>query len=202
MTDFGLSRQSAHLESRVGTEVYTAPELYFQSPGRRYTPLVDVWSLGVVMLECRDTQRFQDWLRNYWNLPVETRNSYSWMEQLVANETDRLNAGLHPDIWEHELEIRELVIFAMKYMVKIDHRRRKDAARCLRRAMNYFYPSLQQQDSDDDDDDNGGPGGGDGGDGGNDGFPSLSLAQSPDTMVALYDCEKPQSSGDADSVRY
>ncbi|KAM4062849.1 kinase [Hirsutella rhossiliensis] len=57
--DFGLSRESHDLTSICGTVEYTAPEIYLRyqymnSGGRErmsYTPVVDVWSLGVVIYE-------------------------------------------------------------------------------------------------------------------------------------------------------
>ncbi|ENH66013.1 hypothetical protein FOC1_g10001135 [Fusarium oxysporum f. sp. cubense race 1] len=46
--DFGISRDRAELETFCGTLRYQAPEIWL-GPG--YTPIVDIWSLGVVACE-------------------------------------------------------------------------------------------------------------------------------------------------------
>jgi serine/threonine protein kinase len=58
--DFGLSREGDSLKTICGTFVYLAPEVYGKNTiplekRESYTPLVDVWSLGVVLVEllCR-----------------------------------------------------------------------------------------------------------------------------------------------------
>lgn len=50
LADFGLSKQSDYLQTRCGTAIYAAPEIL----SGRYTPLVDIWSVGVLLvrLEC------------------------------------------------------------------------------------------------------------------------------------------------------
>ena len=48
LADFGLSKDTTRLKSCAGTFAYAAPEIYL---GNRYTNMVDVWSLGVVILE-------------------------------------------------------------------------------------------------------------------------------------------------------
>ncbi|OJD15878.1 STE protein kinase [Emergomyces pasteurianus Ep9510] len=53
--DFGLSKEGSHLISHVGTDYYEAPEIkptYFTNI--RYDNKVDIWSLGVVLLEYAD----------------------------------------------------------------------------------------------------------------------------------------------------
>lgn len=47
-TDFGLANDQPDLRTFCGTEQYTVPELYI---GRSYTTVVDIWSLGVIVLE-------------------------------------------------------------------------------------------------------------------------------------------------------
>lgn len=54
LADFGLARvfdpsSTASMSHQVATRSYRAPELLFGS--RHYTPMVDVWSAGVVMAE-------------------------------------------------------------------------------------------------------------------------------------------------------
>ncbi len=46
LTDFGLSRVSSDLTTFCGTAKYLAPEVYTK---KSYTPVVDIWSLGVVV---------------------------------------------------------------------------------------------------------------------------------------------------------
>ena len=47
-TDFGLANDQPDLKTFCGTEQYLAPEVF---TGGRYTSAVDVWSLGVIVLE-------------------------------------------------------------------------------------------------------------------------------------------------------
>lgn len=46
--DFGISRDRAELETFCGTLMYQAPEIWLRLG---YTPIVDIWSLGVVACE-------------------------------------------------------------------------------------------------------------------------------------------------------
>ncbi|KAL9029909.1 MAG: hypothetical protein Q9196_001912 [Gyalolechia fulgens] len=48
LADFGLANDKPDLDTECGTQLYTAPEVYL---GRIYTPLVDLWSLGVIIFE-------------------------------------------------------------------------------------------------------------------------------------------------------
>src|SRR5262249_37369807 len=55
LTDFGITRESHDLTTICGTPDYLAPEVYEESDRREasrsekgsYTPVVDIWSLGV-----------------------------------------------------------------------------------------------------------------------------------------------------------
>ena len=57
--DFGLARDSSELSTFCGSALYLAPEVYLEwqsicsntTPRKKYTPAVDVWSLGVVIYE-------------------------------------------------------------------------------------------------------------------------------------------------------
>jgi len=48
LADFGLANDKPELKTVCGTQRYTAPEVYF---GSNYTALVDLWSLGVIILQ-------------------------------------------------------------------------------------------------------------------------------------------------------
>ncbi|KAI1306665.1 kinase-like domain-containing protein [Xylaria venustula] len=48
ISDFGLSKASDELLSRVGTTRYMAPEAF---KGQKYTAAVDIWSLGLVIIQ-------------------------------------------------------------------------------------------------------------------------------------------------------
>ena len=48
LADFGLSRAQVDLTTMCGTPIYLAPEVW---GGKKYTPVVDIWSLGVVAFE-------------------------------------------------------------------------------------------------------------------------------------------------------
>ncbi len=84
--DFGLSRQAADPTSLCGTYRYMAPEMHSEearrhrSRGRHpYTPAVDIWSLGVVILELSPS-----------GLPEDTSSGLLWCERIV----DKLNVDL------------------------------------------------------------------------------------------------------------
>ena len=47
LADFGLVQQNQLLRTCCGTNYYTAPEVWSGS----YTPAIDIWSLGVIVLE-------------------------------------------------------------------------------------------------------------------------------------------------------
>jgi serine/threonine/tyrosine protein kinase RAD53 len=47
VADFGLTTNKSSLKTVYGTHIYTAPKVY---SGAHYTPLVDLWSLGVIIL--------------------------------------------------------------------------------------------------------------------------------------------------------
>ena len=48
LADFGLANDKSYLETICGTQLYVAPEVYRRS---RYTTAVDLWSLGVIILD-------------------------------------------------------------------------------------------------------------------------------------------------------
>ena len=48
LADFGLANDKPDFKTLCGTQLYTAPEVYL---GEKYTTLVDLWSLGVIILQ-------------------------------------------------------------------------------------------------------------------------------------------------------
>lgn len=48
MADFGLANDKSDLETSCGTRLYAAPEIYGKT---KYTTAVDLWSLGVIVLQ-------------------------------------------------------------------------------------------------------------------------------------------------------
>ncbi|KAI9777434.1 MAG: hypothetical protein M1816_004724 [Peltula sp. TS41687] len=48
LADFGLANDKSDLETLCGTRLYTAPEIFLN---RKYTTSVDLWSLGVIVLQ-------------------------------------------------------------------------------------------------------------------------------------------------------
>ena len=48
LADFGFANDRPYLETVCGTQQYTAPEVYL---GSKYTASVDLWSLGVIILQ-------------------------------------------------------------------------------------------------------------------------------------------------------
>lgn len=49
LSDFGLSKATADLQTFCGTHLYAAPEIYTTRRGIYYTKSCDIWSLGVVV---------------------------------------------------------------------------------------------------------------------------------------------------------
>lgn len=48
LADFGLANDRLDLKTVCGTQQYTAPEIYL---GSKYTASVDLWSIGVIILQ-------------------------------------------------------------------------------------------------------------------------------------------------------
>lgn len=142
LTDFGLSKQSENFDTRVWTPRYTAPEL-LDSRKNGYTDIVDVWSLGVVMLECRDVDRFQSWFDQFisrskgqqfdeeyddekYESEPNLQFAATWPESLVKTECERLDRSVVP------ADKRRLIEFVLRHMVVLDHQQRSTAYNCLR----------------------------------------------------------------------
>lgn len=127
--DFGLSKASESLRTFCGTPKYLAPELarYMESHSTpeaelRYTPAVDIWSLGVVILEY------------LYGLPLSNSGVGLRWCQAVVNSL-------------HKCQSNGLIDILLD-MVVMDPRARKPARTCLDRALQLSYsrrPSTPKQ---------------------------------------------------------
>ena len=128
--DFGLSRDGYELSSICGTRKYLAPEIYLKwqsinSGGEkqpRYTPAVDVWSLGVVAYELVCAL---PWYENdYRNVGP------AWCEKIV--QIFQKDTEIWPD---------ELRKFLLKSMVVISSESRLSARDSYDQAMLLPHPT-------------------------------------------------------------
>jgi serine/threonine-protein kinase Chk2 len=76
--DFGLSRESRDPTTMCGSWRYAAPEMFEEQDRRKarrekrsYTLAVDIWSLGVTLLEC------------VYDLPSKNATGVSWCQEIV-----------------------------------------------------------------------------------------------------------------------
>ena len=109
LADFGLSRSNSVLFTFYGTNRYLAPEVVL-SQTRSYTPLVDVWALGVVVYEL--AYYLPSW-RNH-------DKPWRWARRIIDTAS-----GCESD---------KLVDFLRTSLLVMDHRRRLPAEECLKRA--------------------------------------------------------------------
>jgi len=111
MADFGLSKDVSFLQSRCGTALYAAPEIWDLHLQRViYTSAVDIWSLAVVALE---------YLSHLPNL-ARRDSGLSWCNKIV-----RANAVLI------DRQPEESMFILLSKMLQIDYRKRTSAFACL-----------------------------------------------------------------------
>ena len=106
LADFGLAKNDSSLKTFCGSNEYAAPEIW----GRHYyTATVDIWSLGVVVLEY------------VYGLPQPTRERKGkpWCRDIVQKAE------------EGEGEGDTLMDFISAKMLRIDYRDRGSASDCL-----------------------------------------------------------------------
>ena len=114
LADFGFTKESDDLKTLCGTRRYLAPEVY---EGTTYTAAVDIWALGVVVLE-----RFS-------GLPDNGAQGSAWCRQVARKlKDDRRNKPSH---------LNELLLS----MVAVDPGRRSSAHDCLNRALSLPLPN-------------------------------------------------------------
>lgn len=102
LADFGLSKQSSAMETYCGTRLYAAPEIYGLRENPKYDPLVDIWSVGVLLvwLECRRLPKYKDGYQT---------SGTAWAEALVR--------FVHANLRRHG--DRSLVSFVIEDMLVI-----------------------------------------------------------------------------------
>ena len=119
--DFGLSRQAEILKTYCGSLLYAAPEIYCLPRDPRYCPLVDIWSLGVLLvhLECRKLPKYPNYFRKSGTL---------WAETIV--EFVQAYLKRHGE--------RRLLSFVREHMLAIKAQDRRSAMQCHGTALELF----------------------------------------------------------------
>jgi serine/threonine protein kinase len=117
LSDFGLSKATANLETFCGTHIYAAPEIYDRPRVAYYTSAIDIWSLGVVIILCA------------LGLPVfqEEDMGLGWCNKIIT-----LLDNWHSD---------PLLGFVSSAMVITDPERRHSARSCWEQARKLPAPS-------------------------------------------------------------
>lgn len=114
LADFGVSREIAPTLSRQGTAEYMAPEVYDLGP---YSYPADMWSVGVVLLEC------------LFGLPdgYPWWSGRKWYKEVFA----RLMAYYQRYVKQPESEVFRLIEFIKDAMLQMDADERLPARKCL-----------------------------------------------------------------------
>ncbi|KAF4618137.1 hypothetical protein G7Y89_g14970 [Cudoniella acicularis] len=109
LSDFGLAKDSDNLKTRCGTHFYCAPEIC-QRP-LFYTNAADIWSLGVVVLQCA------------YNLPkfYEEDQGMDWCKKIIRVVND----------WDSD----PLIDFLSTAMLVLRPERRHSARDCWTEAL-------------------------------------------------------------------
>lgn len=114
LADFGLSNRGKLLKTFCGTPLYLAPEGYIKQTSKKYGPLVDVWSVGVLVFKLVEGE-----MPDY--LPQYNTDSIAWARAIVTSARAFLRRNMDND----------LLAFAIKYMLVPDHALRRDVWECL-----------------------------------------------------------------------
>ncbi len=121
LADFGLAKNDSSLKTFCGSNEYAAPEIW----GRHhYTATVDIWSLGVVVLEYA------------YGLPQPTRERKGkpWCRDIVQKAE------------EGEGEGDTLIDLISTKMLRIDYRHRGSASDCLGEVYRLGFHEIQTVD--------------------------------------------------------
>ncbi len=120
VADFGLAKESKHLETLCGTATYEAPEIaqYVGKDvaGEKYNEAVDIWSLGVIIL------------RFLWGLPYPGRGAgIGWCQEIIVRADD--------------YDFEDSVNFLKENMLVWEADGRSSAETCIREARKICIPS-------------------------------------------------------------
>ena len=87
LADFGLANDKPDLTTICGTRQYTAPEIYL---GSKYTTSVDLWSLGVIVLEYAYELPESIGLRGKHSISLSTmaKSGLVWCQSIVDSASD------------------------------------------------------------------------------------------------------------------
>ena len=125
LADFGLAIQGSKCEGKAGTWLYTAPEVFRRV---RYTSKVDIWSLGVVILQ----------LLLEGNVPVASGDhmqGVEWCKDIFNFTKTNTDASLRKDrqeLSENEYSLRSFLwVFIRNFMLQGDPNKRLSAQECL-----------------------------------------------------------------------
>jgi serine/threonine-protein kinase Chk2 len=113
LADFGFTKESDDLKTLCGTRRYLAPEVYEETT---YTAAVDIWALGVVVLE------------RLSGLPDDGAEGSAWCREIARK--------LQDDCRNEPSHLNEFLLS----MVAMDPRRRSSAHDCYNRALSLPLP--------------------------------------------------------------
>jgi serine/threonine protein kinase len=122
VADFGLATDKSSLKTVCGTHIYAAPEVY---SGKHYTPSVDLWSLGVIVLQYVYglPQEDQPRYRKHKRIPAVRVGGRAWCNCIVDYAND----------WESD----GLIDLLTTGMLRIDPDKRLSAGDCLEKAYSF-----------------------------------------------------------------
>ena len=118
LSDFGLSKATADLQTFCGTHLYAAPEIYVKHRTTYYTKACDIWSLGVVVFKY-----------GFGPLPdiKKTGTGLPWCREIIKRAED----------WDSDV----LLNLLLTAMLAIDPRKRLPARKCWEQALQLSVPS-------------------------------------------------------------
>ena len=124
IADFGLATEGTKCEGSAGTWLYQAPEVF----GQEYDSKVDIWSLGVVILQLLLGGRIPKPSRGYLQGPqwcedviLTTRQNFSFSFFADEKRCERNKNTLETMLWG----------FITNFMLKYDPKKRLSAQECL-----------------------------------------------------------------------
>jgi len=120
LVDFGLAKNNSSLKTFCGTSTYVAPEIWEHG---HYTAMVDIWSLGVVVLQYG------------YGLPKpsQERKGKPWCQDLVQLAEDSEGQG------------DALIDLISIKMLRMDYRDRRSASDCLGEMYRLGFHDIQTE---------------------------------------------------------